>query len=179
MSKNPLSDCLVVLDFNGTLLARVGEGQRARVLKEKNPDDRLGNGDLLYMRPHAQKLADFLHANGIPYMFWTTAMEHNAVKMHALIKGHGFTKPLHLYTQAYSARLPGHAYKRYKDIAVVSKHTGIPLDRIRLVDDDAYKCSPADCHIPIKTYDPLEDEDAEILRIIQVIGEFARPVAQQ
>lgn len=157
-----------VFDFNGTLLTRVKTGKGA-LLKQRAPDARLSNGDLVYVRPHLKKLADFLHENDVTYMFWTTAMEHNAVQMETIVTQTGLNRHKRMFMYSHSTRLPDHPYKRYKDLVQVAKEFGVGVADVRLVDDDQYKCEPPSCHIHVATYDPLDEGDAALLSVIDQI----------
>ncbi|KAH9385669.1 uncharacterized protein NEMAJ01_0565 [Nematocida major] len=157
-----------VFDLNGTLLARVKEN-KGKLMKMQEPDGVLsGPGDLIYLRPHLGELVEFLHKNNVQYALWTTAMEHNGVRLASMVEKAGMTKALGKYYHAHSEPIKGHPYKRSKNMQVVASATGVSIEDVFLIDDEVLKCIPVSCHIPIEEYKPLE-EDTELLRIIEVI----------
>ncbi|KAI5184592.1 hypothetical protein NEHOM01_0267 [Nematocida homosporus] len=160
---------LFVFDINGTLLSRVKK-QKHRFLTNKAPDFILPScSDLIYFRPYLSELVSFLHSQQIKYVLWTTAMEHNAVHLVNGLIGQGLDQAIeHLYFST-AKPIPGHPYKRYKDMQIISDKHQVPIERIFLVDDEVEKCVPKSCHLPIAEYDPLNAEDRAILDIIDQI----------
>mmetsp|Transcript_10241 Transcript_10241/g.62568 ORF Transcript_10241/g.62568 Transcript_10241/m.62568 type:complete len:348 (-) Transcript_10241:1352-2395(-) len=92
-SKNG-SEKLVILDLNGFLVHRVREVRapttsEAKLAKEgvREADAKLGNF-YVWKRPHADAFVRWLARKGVRVGFWSTAMEHNVVKLIAWLLPH-------------------------------------------------------------------------------------------
>lgn len=163
------TDLFLVFDLNGTLLRRV-KADKERMMALRNPEGRLpGCNDLIYVRPHLSELLAFLHEQHIPYVFWTTAMEHNAVHLLEAITSRGMNQHRGSFFFSHATPIPEHPYKRLKDLAVVAAKYQIPLANIRLVDDEVIKCSSPELHIPIDEYNPENAEDTALLSLITTL----------
>lgn len=163
------SQKVFVFDVNGTLLIRVKE-KKGEHLKKRDADGVLpGMGDLLYIRPHLEKLIEFLHGNNIRYCLWTTAMEHNAVHLVQLLKDRGLNRAAHTYYYSHSTPEVGHPYKRGKELSKIAEVEKTDLENVFLIDDEVRKCIPQSQHIEISEYNALNDEDDAFLQIIEVI----------
>ncbi|KAI5172585.1 hypothetical protein NEFER03_1660 [Nematocida sp. LUAm3] len=164
-------DYLLVFDLNGTLMKRVKENAE-KYLKVRDADGYVPRcANLLYIRPHIKELSVFLHENKINYIFWTTAMEHNAVHLVNLVKKHGMNREIGAFYHSSATKVPDHEYKRYKDLSIISEKFSVPVERIFLIDDEEYKCFPSSSHIPIDEYDPLDEKDFSLISLISTIKE--------
>jgi NLI interacting factor-like phosphatase len=159
---------MIVFDLNGTLVARVKHGKGA-ILKLREPEKVMKNGDLVYVRPYLKELVEFLHSNKVQYMLWTTAEEHNAVQMIDVVKRHGIDRFIGIFTHKDSTPLTTHPHKRGKRLELVSRKFGVELSNVFLVDDHDYKCIPLDRHLPVCTYDPHDSEDKGLLNVLEQI----------
>ncbi|KAI5166641.1 hypothetical protein NEIRO03_1204 [Nematocida sp. AWRm78] len=161
---------IFVFDLNGTLLTRVKEN-KGEVLNLMKPDGIIpGMGDLIYVRPHLDKLIEYLHSNAIEYVLWTTAMEHNGIHLMNAVEKKGMTKSLYKLYHAHSTKIEGHPFKRGKDLSVISNLVGVPVNNIFLIDDEVIKCIPSSSHIPIEEYNILKSkQDTALIKIIEVI----------
>lgn len=159
----------LVLDLNGTLMARVKEQKESHMKLNKRFSVMPSSGDLVFVRPHVRDLANYLHEEGIRYAFWTTAMEHNGVHLVDIATRNGLDMPEIKLYHSHSNKIPGHPYKRCKDLEVVSRMAQVPLEHIRLVDDEEMKAVQKDQLIQIKPYCPKEEKDDALLQLVETL----------
>ncbi|KAI5189973.1 hypothetical protein NECID01_0768 [Nematocida sp. AWRm77] len=164
------TDIFLVFDLNGTLLKRVKEDKQ-RIMAIRNPDGRVPPcNDLIYLRPHIGQLAEFLHKHGISYVFWTTAMEHNGVYLLNAVTETGMNQHKGSFFYTHSTPIKGHPYKRSKDLKLISTKYSVPLEQIRLIDDEEIKSMYPGLHIPISEYSPENQEDTALLSLISTLS---------
>ncbi|KFG26313.1 uncharacterized protein NESG_01433 [Nematocida ausubeli] len=160
---------IFVFDLNGTLLSRVKEN-KGTYLDKKKPDAIIpGRGDLIYLRPHLDKLINYLHENDITYMLWTTAMEHNGIHLTNLLESKGMTRAIHKYYHAHATKLDENSYKRGKDMNKIAELENVSVKNVFLIDDEIIKCIPESSYIPIEEYQAMNEEDDALIRIIERI----------
>lgn len=164
-----------VFDLNGTLLRRVKTDRKKEMLAVREADGVVpGCGDLIYLRPHIEELVEFLHTNGVQYAFWTTAMEHNAVHLLRAVGARGMNRHRAALYGSSGVPIPGHPYKKSKPLSVMAEALGVPVQRLRLVDDEAVKCTPEELYMEIEEYNPASSEDTALLALIERIAEVVR-----
>lgn len=166
MSKN---EKVFVFDLNGTLLARIKE-RKGKYLSARDADGIIpGTGDLIYIRPHLDKLISYLDDNEITYVLWTTAMEHNGIHLVSALREKGLKNHKHSLYHSHSTPIKEHPYKRAKNMQVVADIYNTSIDNVFLIDDEQIKCIPDSCYISIDPYDPLNKEDDALIRIVDTI----------
>lgn len=162
-----------VFDLNGTLLARIKE-RKGEYLNVRDADGIIpGMKDLIYVRPHLEKLVKYLHDNEISYVLWTTAMEHNAIHLINAVREKGLNQYKSALFHAHSTQIPGHPFKRSKNMQMIADKYNTSIENIFLIDDESMKCIPESCHVPIDTYDPMNKEDDALIRIIDTLKSIA------
>ncbi|KAI5192468.1 hypothetical protein NEMIN01_2032 [Nematocida minor] len=165
---------IFVFDLNGTLLTRVKEN-KGEHLKVRDADEILpSRGDLIYIRPHLDALASYLHENKIKYVLWTTAMEHNGVHLVNAVKKRGLDKYLGTLFHSHSTPVVSHPFKRAKNMKVIADLYNTEIENVFLIDDEIIKCVPESAYIPISEYSPMNTKDDALLQIIETIKELAQ-----
>ncbi|OAG29201.1 hypothetical protein NEDG_01274 [Nematocida displodere] len=164
-----IQERVFVFDLNGTLVTRVKENKR-EYLQVRDADERLrGCDDLIYVRPHLKELARFLHTYAIPYVFWTTAMEHNGAQLLSIVSSLGMNQHKLALFGTHATPIPGHPYKKYKDLSVLSTMLKVPLETLRLIDDEEIKSIQKDQFIKIDCYDPKNTQDTALVQLIDTL----------
>lgn len=162
---------MFVFDLNGTLLKRISKpSQDIKKLAAKNIYP-VGETKIhfIFFRPHLNDLADFLHTNKIPYIFWSTATYENTEILVKLLKPiflnvKGFLS----YQECEVGKEKGDikAEKWVKNLEKTRKLFGVSdFNNLYLIDDSVEKVYNDQNYIPIKRFNGENDD--EILFLIE------------
>jgi hypothetical protein len=152
---------LIIFDINGTLLTRIG--------KNMSIQSDLIDGSIC-LRPHANKLADFLNENNIDYAFWTTQSEQKAESSFCSLQKFGFTNAKFLWKKDQCTN------KYIKDLSVVAREYPMyNTSNIIIVDDSDHKIIDKDRYIRISSFNIYNlTRDNELMMLLDYIKHMVK-----
>lgn len=169
--------CLLVFDLNGTLLKRVKKlnKHQIKVHLDKHSQNIYGFEDsVVYIRPHLNNLAQFLHHNHIDHAIWTSTRRRDAKNLYDLVQQYGFKNEKFYWTRKKCSKIANYNLKsllKAKDLHQVwNEYQEYNPNNVILVDDSLFKATCNEHLINLKTFKIDEHEtDNELELLIQYL----------
>lgn len=153
---------MLIFDLNGTLIKRFYKPNGVRTEYDHEYDN-----FYVVIRPYLRELTDFLHTNGMKYMFWTNALAHNAKCITQILIKEGMQPVAWLHRQHCS--FIDNICK--KDLSVVSAMHNINLDDIYLIEDMATRSVKGQNVILVENFGG-DRADSALLKLIDDLKEI-------